>query len=306
MQRLRHVARQLEVSPPTTAATAAASDSELFQVPSFASSWDDLLEGVSTPEQWSDRREELREKYLRLLRDEHAPSERPALDLQVEEEVVVDGIYKRQLISYNVEADERAHAYLGVPLGPFLARRDGRSALRSVPAVVALHGTYEQGLKQAAALVDAEGRGKGDKGYLDHLCRRGYICIAPEHFVSNFREPPAGPYETADFHKKHPEWTSVGKFTWEHSIAVDVLLTVDAVDPAALGVMGHSLGGHGSFFLAAYDQRLRCCVSNCSASFFRHNEGVTEVHTANTLLFSLPFVTTRICQDRRGTKRNEI
>ena len=80
MQRLRHVARQLEVSPPTTTATAAASDSELFQVPSFASSWDDLLEGVSTPEQWSDRREELREKYLRLLRDEHAPSERPALD----------------------------------------------------------------------------------------------------------------------------------------------------------------------------------------------------------------------------------
>lgn len=37
--------------------------------------------------------------------------------------------------------------------------------------------------------IDAEGLGKGDKGYLDHLCRRGYICIAPEHFVSNFREP---------------------------------------------------------------------------------------------------------------------
>ena len=65
-----------------------------------------------------------------------------------------------QLVSYNVGDGERAHAYLGLPLGPFLARRDGRSALRSVPAVVALHGTYKEGLKQAAALVDAEGKGK--------------------------------------------------------------------------------------------------------------------------------------------------
>lgn len=270
MQRLRQLARELE---PKCAAT---HDTSLFEVPTIVSSWDDLLEGISTPGQWASRREELRAKYLRLLRDEHAPSERPSLDLQVEEEVVVDGIYTRQLISYNVEADERAHAYLGVPLGPFLARRDGCSSLHSVPAVVALHGTYQEGLKQVAALIDAEGKGKGNKGYLDHLCRRGYICIAPEHFVSNFREPPTGPYETADFHEKHPEWTSVGKFTWEHSIAVDVLLSLDVVDASALGVMGHSLGGHGAFFLAAYDPRIRCCVSNCSASFFRHNHKVTE------------------------------
>ena len=177
MQRLRRVALQLEAASGT--------HEHLFQVPVIASSWDDLLEGVESAGQWADRREELRAKYLRLLRDEHAPSERPPLDLRLEEEVVVDGIYKRQvrshteflpsavtspykyktslcdqLVSYNVGDGERAHAYLGLPLGPFLARRDGRSALRSVPAVVALHGTYKEGLKQAAALVDAEGKGK--------------------------------------------------------------------------------------------------------------------------------------------------
>ena len=53
---------------------------------------------------------------------------------------------------------------------------------------------------------------------------------------------------------------------------MDILLSLDAVDPSQLGVMGHSLGGHGSFFLAAYDERLSCCVSNCAASFFRHND----------------------------------
>jgi hypothetical protein len=187
MHRLQRVAQQVEGSP---AANASARDNELTAVPHFTSTWDDLLHNVSTLEQWTVRRDELRVKYLRLLRDEHAPSERPPLDLRIEEEVVVDGIYTRQLISYAVEADERAHAYLGTPLKPF--RRDGHSE-RSVPAVVALHGTYDEGLKQAAALVDAEGLGKGDKGYLDHLCRRGYICIAPEHFVSNCREPAGAP-----------------------------------------------------------------------------------------------------------------
>ena len=119
MQRLRRIGQQLN------APAAADRDAELFAVPPFTSSWDDLLDGVDTVAQWSPRRDELRAKYLRLLRDEHAPSERPPLDLRIEEEVVVDGVYKRQLISYNVEADERAHAYLGTPLGPFLARRDG-------------------------------------------------------------------------------------------------------------------------------------------------------------------------------------
>ena len=100
-------------------------DAALFEVPPFTSSWDDLLEGVTTLEEWGARREDLRERYLRLLRDEHAPP-RPPPELQVEEEVVVDGIYRRQLVSYNVEEGERAHAYLGLPLDPFLAKRESR------------------------------------------------------------------------------------------------------------------------------------------------------------------------------------
>ena len=42
------------------------------------------------------------------------------------------------------------------------------------------------------------------------------------------------------------------------------------VDPERIGVMGHSLGGHGSYFLAAYDERIKAAVSNCGGSFFRH------------------------------------
>lgn len=222
------------------------------------SSWDDLLDGVNSPEDWVEHKKKIRQRYLELLRDQFKPK-KPSLELQFHDSVIVDGVYRRQLISYQVEKDERAHAFLGVPLtlrGP-------------APAIVALHGTYAYGKKRVAGLID-----NPDKAYLDHLCRRGYVVIAPEHFVSGHRIPKAGPYDTAEFYKKHPEWTAVGKFTYEHSIAIDVLQILKEVNPEKIGVLGHSLGGHGAMFLAAYDKRVQAAAGNCSASFFRQNSKV--------------------------------
>ncbi len=233
-------------------------DPGLFEVPEIESSWDDLTDGVSTLEDWRERRAILKQRYLDLIRDQNKP-EKPPLDLQVHETIEVEGVYERRFISYQVEAGERAHAYLGIPLG-----LSGKA-----PGVVALHGTYEKGKMRAAGLVD-----NPDKAYLDHLCRRGYVVIAPEHFVSGHRVPPEGPYDTGRFHEKHPEWTSVGKFTYEHSIAIDALQTLEEVDSENIGALGHSLGGHGTFFLAAYDDRIRAAAANCAATFFRHNPRV--------------------------------
>jgi dienelactone hydrolase len=257
----------------TSHVTTASARSHIGAPPPFRSSWDDLLDGVESADEWPERRAELKAKFLALLRDEHAPPRPSALDVRVHDETVVDGTYVRQLISYAVDDEgERCHAFLAFPL---------HAPPSPLPAVVALHGTYEEGLWQAAALVEGakgEAKGEGNKGYLDHLARRGYAVIAPEHFNSCFREatdrPGLRPYDTSAFHKKHPQWTAVGKFTLEHSIAVDVLLggqTAVEVDPLAIGVMGHSLGGHGSFFLAAYDERICVSVCNCGAAFFRHN-----------------------------------
>jgi pimeloyl-ACP methyl ester carboxylesterase len=139
------------------------------------------------------------------------------------------------------------------------------------PGIVALHGTFPQGKERVAGLLD-----NPDKAYLDHLCRRGYVVIAPDHFVAGDRIPPEGSYETARFHKRHPEWTSVGKFTYEHSIAIDVLETLEEVDSDNIGALGHSLGGHGTLFLAAYDERIKAAACNCGASFFRHNSRVDQ------------------------------
>lgn len=226
--------------------------------PVIRSSWDDLLEGVDSRGDWLARRAELKQRYLQLIRDEHKPA-KPPMDLQVHDSAIVDGRYTRSLISYRVEKDERAHAYLGVPL-----QLKGRA-----PGIVALHGTFAKGKERVAGLV-----GNPDKAYLDHLCRRGYVVIAPDHFVAGHRVPPAGPYETGRFYQKHPKWTAVGKFTYEHSIAIDVLQSLDQVDSRRIGALGHSLGGHGTIFLAAYDERVQAAACNCGGSFFRHNPKV--------------------------------
>ena len=229
--------------------------------PVIRSSWDDLLEGISSREEWLKKKTSLKKSYLELLRDEYKPDTRPKPDLQVHEETVVDDSYIRKLISYRVESDERAHAYLALPLFPE----------RRMPGIVALHGTYPNGKDRAAGLED-----NYQKAYLDHLARRNYVVIAPDHFVAGHRIPPEGPYETGRFYRKHPEWTAVGKFTWEHSIAVDILQAQPEVLPEKIGVLGHSLGGQGSLFLAAYDERIKAAACNCSAPFFRHNREVLQ------------------------------
>ena len=269
-RRLASLAQHVNVNVNVNVNVSSNGNSLIAAPPPFLSTWDDLLEGVETPADWSARRATLKAKFLALLRHEHAPPLPSSLDLQVHQETVVDGVYVRQLISYAVEEGERCHAFRAFPLN--------LSTCQPLPAVVALHGTYEEGLWQAAALVEGakgEPKGEGNKGYLDHLARRGYVVIAPEHFNSCFREPAEGPYDTASFYRKHPHWSAVGKFTYEHSIAVDVLLAggqaVPTVDPEQIGVMGHSLGGYGAFFLAAFDERVKCSVCNCGASFFRHN-----------------------------------
>lgn len=224
-------------------------------VPIIESSWDDLRENVNSLDDWRKHRQVLQRRFLELIRDQHKPT-RPPLDVRTHNSAVVDNTYTRRLISYEVEKDERAFAYVGVPL-----KKDGK-----LPAIVALHGTFSEGMRRVAGLID-----NPDKAYLDHLCRRGYVVIAPGHFVSGERTPTEGAYDTQRFYQKHPDWTAVGKFTYEHSIAIDVLESLPEVDKKSIGALGHSLGGHGTLFLAAYDDRIRAATCNCGGAFFRHN-----------------------------------
>src|SRR5262249_5747953 len=47
-----------------------------------------------------------------------------------------------------------------------------------------------------------------------------------------------------------------------------LLQSLPEVDPERIGVIGHSLGGHNSMFVAAFDPRIKCIVSNCGFCSF--------------------------------------
>jgi dienelactone hydrolase len=227
-----------------------------------------LLEGVDSPETWEKKRRSIERRFLELIRDEAAPDPPEELSVEVESEWDA-GDFRIRYISYQVESDERAHAYLAVPNAP--APEDG------FPGVVCLHGTTNWGARRTLGLPPEPGdphAGRASvagKDYARQLAARGYVTLSPEHFCAAARVPPEGPYETAAFYRKHPDWSAVGQYVYDSRIACSLLAARPEVNAARLGVTGHSLGGHGSIWLAACDDRIRCAAPSCSGPTFREN-----------------------------------
>ena len=231
-------------------------------------SWDDLLVDVDSPDAWQAKRSQIKQRFLELICDHAAPPAPDELAVRVEEQIALEEM-RIQYISYDCGAGERAYAYLAMPNTPM--------PTNGFPGVVCLHGTVNWGARQTLGLPPLPGdpdANKGDslgKDFARQLVRRGYVTISPEHFCAGRRMPDEGPYETAAFYRKHPEWTAVGKYTFESHLACSVLAAHDMVDARRLGVTGHSLGGQGSIWLAAYDDRICCVAPSCCAPTFREN-----------------------------------
>ncbi len=252
----------------TAASTAALADEpdarKATLPPAVETGWDDLLKGVETPNDWQGKQKFLRRRFLELIGDDAKPPARPALDLKTHETSTVEGVYERRLISYQVEADERAWAYLAIPT----------NLNQPAPAVVALHGTGVEGKDITAGFVNRPGH--VGTAHLDYLARRGYVVIAPDHFNMGQRLPPEGKYHTDELYRRHPRWSAMGKIAYDASIAVDVLRSLDEVDPRRIAAVGHSLGGQASIFLAAYDERVRAAACVDGSYTFRYNTQAME------------------------------
>ena len=107
--------------------------------------------------------------------------------------------------------------------------------------------------------------------YAADLAELGFVTLSPDHFCAGERTPPEGAYVTHRFYQRFPEWSAVGKNLWETRIAIDVLGSLEQVDGGRIGCMGHSLGGSGTVFTAAFDERVTCAVCNCGLNNFRCN-----------------------------------
>jgi pimeloyl-ACP methyl ester carboxylesterase len=215
---------------------------------------------ITTPEEWATRRRSTLARLSELL---GKPSQTiiPKPIYKVLEEHQTDD-YRQLKISYEVEPGEEVRAWLLIPPPEKrLANAEGKSA-----AVLCLHGT-------AVEAKDTQlGAGKSGRDYGRLLARNGFIVLAPDHLASGERLPAgAEPYDTTDFYKRHPNWSAVGKLIWDSSRAIDILETIPDVDVTRIGCVGHSLGGYGSIFSAAFDDRIRAVVSSCGLTTWQDN-----------------------------------
>jgi dienelactone hydrolase len=122
-------------------------------------------------------------------------------------------------------------------------------------------------LHQTTRIGKGEPAGVGgipDLHYALELAQRGYVTIAPDY-------PNFGDYHFDSYASGYASATMKG--IRNHMRAVDVLESLSEVDPKRIGCIGHSLGGHNTLFVAAFDERIRTMVSSCGFNSFKKYYG---------------------------------
>lgn len=190
----------------------------------------------------------LRERFEEVAG--HAPHAVPRKpSFRVDTEVKDAGLLRRH-IWFQPEAGDEVPAWLLLP----------PSQKRKMPAVLCLHQTTRIGKDEPAGLG-----GKPNLHYARELALRGYVTLAPDY--PNFGEYKFDPYV-------HGYASATCKGIHNHMTAVSLLQQLPYVDANRIATCGHSLGGHNSLFLAAFDERVRAAITSCGfTSFAKYMKG---------------------------------
>ncbi len=157
--------------------------------------------------------------------------------------------FTRTKIKYLSEEGDYVPAFLLTP----------KRLKRPAPAMLCLHQTVRIGKDEPAGLG-----GNPNLHYAKELAERGYVAIAPDY--PYLGENQFDPY-------KHGYTSCTMKGIVNHIRAVDVLQSLSEVDPKRIGSIGHSLGGHNTLFVAAFDRRIKAMVTSCGFNSFKKYYG---------------------------------
>jgi len=216
----------------------------------------DVVLQDTRPEEWPEIRRRIHTRVMGSMGT--------APDLVIEPEHEVLEQYERYglrhvKIRYRVMPDEWGLAVLVLPEGVDDAH-PGR-------AVVVCHGTYGGKLGKTGPLtVDGP-----ECAYAIELAQRGFVTATPDNYLFGERithgetmpEDEVGRRYTEALRRfvdEHPEWSLDGRRLWENQRLLDVLDSLPYIRPGAHGVMGNSLGGRMTVFLAAFDERIAAAV----------------------------------------------
>lgn len=212
---------------------------------------------VRTIAQWERRRAAVLRNFQRVAGPLPDASRKVPLHVQVISEERSEKFVRRK-ITFASEQGDRVPAYLLLPLQAASAGGDtnGKSRDRRRPAVLCLHQTTRIGKGSPAGLGDSK-----NLHYAAELAARGYVTLAPDY--PNFGEHPFATYE-----RGYESGTM--KAIWDNIRAVDLLQSLEEVDPERIGCIGHSLGGHNTLFTATFEPRIKAVVTNCGFNAFHH------------------------------------
>jgi dienelactone hydrolase len=202
---------------------------------------DDTVKMITDKAGWEKQRQALMKAWRERLGEPPAPS--PALDVKSESVEQLED-HARELLSFASEGEDRIRAYLLKP-------RDLREGEKR-PAVVVFHQTTKDTLKEPVGLG-----AKPELALALHLVRRGYIALSPECYIMKASGPKAQADAVA---RRRPDWTGLGKMTFDASRCVDLLESLPQVDKARIGCIGHSLGAKEVLYALAFEPRYKAGV----------------------------------------------
>jgi dienelactone hydrolase len=203
---------------------------------------------IATLEQWLAERERIRAAWLDFLSPWEVAAAGNQHRLLAEEQATG---CRRRLIRYATEFDEEVDAWLLLPADE-AARPE-----RGWPGAVVFHSTTDQTIDEPAGTDPSDAVAIGT-----WLCQRGFVVLCPRCHLWN--TTPAHrldlPGAVARLAARHPGARGMRKLLHDGIRAVDMLQSVDDVDPTAIVAAGHSLGAKEALYLAAFDNRVTGAV----------------------------------------------
>jgi pimeloyl-ACP methyl ester carboxylesterase len=146
-------------------------------------------------------------------------------------------------------------------LGSWLIPQDLKPGAH--PGVLCMHGTDRQFAHRGMMNV-AE---KPERVYAIELAKRGFVTLSVDQFGFGEGCDGRSVEEIAEwFYTTYPEGSLDGLRLDIHRRAVDLLTGHEAVETSRIGCIGYSLGGRAALYLAAFDPRVRACVTSTGLS----------------------------------------
>ncbi len=231
------------------------------------------LQPVRTEADWALRVAHIQQSMELVMGALPEKSDLP-LDLKVDQ-YAHSRHYTRQHLTFTGEYGDRLPGWLLVPDG---ANEHDRRA-----AMICLPGSSPPGKDNPAGLT-----ANHEMAYAHELAERGYVCLVLDYPLLHAAEYKSDPYQLGYA-------SATMKGIVNHRRGVDLLQSLPFVDAEAIGVIGHSLGGHNALFLAVFDPRVKAIVSSCGFNVFsKHNGGDVSAWSSR---YYMPRIKTEFSDD---------